>query len=94
MRPKSIASLQILRAYAALAVVFYHVVHEISVQSPDSVGHYLEEMSLRGPSGVDLFFVISGFIMLYNHKSDSSGWNSSKEFLIKRVKRIYPVYWV
>ena len=38
--------------------------------------------------GVDIFFVISGFIMMYVTE------NNQKNFLIKRIIRIVPLYWI
>jgi exopolysaccharide production protein ExoZ len=40
-----------------------------------------------GSIGVDIFFVISGFIMMYASSKDA------KKFLIKRIVRIVPLYW-
>ena len=42
----------------------------------------------RGSFGVDIFFLISGFIMMY-----TTG-NGSKHFLLKRVIRIVPLYYL
>jgi exopolysaccharide production protein ExoZ len=46
-----------------------------------------------GASGVDIFFVISGFIMFYTHDRDAKGLTHALRFLKKRCLRIYPVYW-
>jgi exopolysaccharide production protein ExoZ len=45
-----------------------------------------------GAAGVDIFFVISGFIMVYT-TSEKSGNKAALIFLKKRVLRIYPLYW-
>ncbi|RCS25656.1 acyltransferase [Phyllobacterium salinisoli] len=66
-------SIQVLRAIAALAVVFFHL-------SPSSW--------TLGAAGVDLFFVISGFIMGTVGLRDSPG-----SFMSKRIVRIVPLYW-
>ena len=71
---KQIVSIQYLRSFGALAVVASHVDHSAVV----------------GQSGVDLFFVISGFIM----------WTMSARpiaplaFLWNRMLRVVPLYWV
>ena len=41
-----------------------------------------------GAWGVDIFFVISGFIMMYITE------HNNKNFLIKRIIRIVPLYWL
>jgi len=43
--------------------------------------------------GVDLFFVISGFIMVYISWNKPRGIKAVSEFLFSRVFRIYPLYW-
>jgi exopolysaccharide production protein ExoZ len=52
------------------------------------VGHFF---SIVGNFGVDIFFVISGFIMFYTLKRDHY---SAREFLLRRILRIVPVYWL
>ena len=66
-----IKGIQLLRAIAALAVVFYHC-------------HFLNMET--GTFGVDIFFVISGFIIAYmvNQNTD--------QFLLKRAIRVVPLY--
>ena len=46
--------------------------------------------SVVGRSGVDIFFAISGFVMVY---VTSSRLRSPKEFILARIIRIVPVYW-
>jgi peptidoglycan/LPS O-acetylase OafA/YrhL len=43
--------------------------------------------------GVDIFFVISGFIMMYIHGNDFQRKNISINFLKKRIIRVIPLYW-
>jgi exopolysaccharide production protein ExoZ len=48
-----------------------------------------------GMMGVDLFFVISGFIMVYITRDwREGGGRKVPEFLFARITRIYPLYWV
>ena len=48
-----------------------------------------------GITGVDIFFVISGFIMVYvTHKWSHSAARHIPEFLFARAGRIYPLYWI
>lgn len=78
-----IIPIQYLRGVAALLVVS---VHSIEQQS------WLKDMFpfTFGHSGVDLFFVISGFIMVYSTHNRNI---SSKAFIANRLKRIAPLYW-
>lgn len=76
-----------LRALAALAVCLYHFGRE----SITSIGTISSAVSF-GYLGVDVFFVISGFViplMLYRMKYRFSDYGS---FLIARFLRLYPAY--
>jgi exopolysaccharide production protein ExoZ len=83
-------SLQVLRALAAVAVVLYHaqiLCHKYG-RGPSSTEALLGE---AGSHGVDLFFVLSGFVILYTiHNTNSSPVG----FLVRRLIRIVPLYWV
>ena len=70
-----------LRGFAALFVLFFH----FSMFRPQSeFGFFL------GISGVDLFFIISGFVIFMSIDSRKNG----QEFLLLRFIRLYPIYWV
>lgn len=88
-----IESLQVLRAVAALLVVASH----ISIQLYGSYGSALPNFFLWlrdfGSTGVDIFFVISGFIMLYSTRSLSESKWSVGVFFMRRLIRIVPLYW-
>jgi exopolysaccharide production protein ExoZ len=85
-RPKNqrlIVSLQYLRGVAAMMVVFCH--------GWDQLPWFKEWMPNIAQSGVDLFFVISGFIMVFvTASAGSSAWG----FLKMRIIRIVPLYWL
>ena len=75
--------LQIVRAVAALSVVFYHVGQEFGVT-------VIRGIKLSwGIAGVDLFFVISGFIIARTMSRCPTG----REFAVRRIARILPLYW-
>ncbi|TXC73922.1 acyltransferase [Sphingorhabdus soli] len=70
-------SVQYLRGLAATAVVFKHAAHP-------PYEHVLGY-------GVDLFFVISGFVMVVSTSGRDIG---VAKFLTKRAKRVLPIWWV
>ncbi len=82
-------SVQCLRAIAALFVVGFHstlLLHDNFV--PDF------KVWENGNSGVDLFFVISGFIMVVSSRrlfGYADGWH---RFIVLRLVRIVPMYWL
>jgi exopolysaccharide production protein ExoZ len=81
--PRVIVSLQYLRGVAAMMIVFCHAFDQLP---------WLKAMAPNvGLSGVDLFFVISGFIMVFvTTDAASSAWN----FFRMRIIRIVPLYWL
>jgi exopolysaccharide production protein ExoZ len=81
--------LQILRGVAASMVVGHHYVAS-QVERDEEVRPWIEGV---GGSGVDIFFVISGFIMMMT-QSDPQKTNSARQFLWRRLVRIAPLYWV
>lgn len=83
-----INNLQILRAFAALNVVLFHTI-AISDTYSFKTDFFLF-IAGWGANGVDIFFVISGFVMLYTQMNVK---RSVYEFLKSRIIRIVPIYW-
>jgi exopolysaccharide production protein ExoZ len=81
--PGKLDSVQHLRAIAALGVVFYHALWNHSGEP--------STLLRMGAAGVDLFFVISGFIMWYTAASRDE---PARTFISKRILRIVPLYWL
>jgi len=73
-----------LRGIAALAVVFFHLLSEY----PRRYGGIDYDIFRFGSYGVQLFFVISGFVIFMSLKK-----NELKPFIVSRITRLYPVYW-
>ena len=79
-----ILPVQYLRGIAAMMVVWHHA----TAQIPAVAALF---PSAFGTSGVDLFFVISGFIMVVTtHGSAMTPW----QFLKRRMVRVIPPYWI
>jgi exopolysaccharide production protein ExoZ len=89
----TIASVQILRFIAALIVVLDHCEYVGgTIADRQKMSFYFP--AFPGRLGVDIFFVISGFIMVYI-SSDGKGWTTAPiEFFSGRWKRIVPIYLV
>lgn len=85
-------SLQFFRGIAALAVVAYHC--NISTQAFISdFPKGAENIFSLGYLGVDFFFVLSGFIIMYAHRFDKKNSIAIKKYLYKRSTRVYLPYW-
>jgi exopolysaccharide production protein ExoZ len=85
VKSKNLPSLQILRFVAAFSVVLFHLGSGIAVElgSSDNVFDF-------GTVGVDIFFVLSGFIISYTARPERGiGY-----FAIRRFARVVPLYWL
>jgi peptidoglycan/LPS O-acetylase OafA/YrhL len=87
--PKTLFTIQALRAIAAAAVVSYHVLFMLV----HSAG-YAFNVTTIGGTGVDLFFLISGFIMIYTNFDAFGRPGAPASFMRRRVIRVVPLYWV
>ncbi len=94
---ENLALIQVFRGIAALAVALHHSAHRVQAL-PDVVGAVQPFWLGRfvnmevGAVGVDLFFVISGFIMTYT--TPRAAAPRPGPFLRRRFIRIYPLYWI
>lgn len=78
--------IQILRGVAASLVFIFHLVVIADLYTPAALRHWVE----FGQIGVDLFFVISGFVMSYSVR-DLRGPDEAAIFLSRRLWRIAPL---
>lgn len=87
-KTSKINTLQAVRAFAAIGVMLFHGADMIN----DRLGYlFLNNIFMVGFSGVDVFFVLSGFIILYTF---SLAKYDTASFLKRRFIRIYPIYWL
>ena len=88
-RPESssLVSIQALRAIAALLVFWGHAINAVTAEVAG------EFPPLYGPFGVDLFFVISGFVMVYSSERLFGQPGAPTRFFVRRLARIVPLYW-
>lgn len=83
-----------MRGIAAMMVVLFHF---ISFQS--SEGFLVESESIRkistfGAQGVELFFMISGFVIFLSLRRANYSYKNLWQYLKKRIVRIIPLYWL
>ena len=84
-------SLEIGRFIAALLVVLFHV----DSAGHKFYGHYFADNIFRsGHAGVEFFFVLSGFIIFYVHRKDIENATGGASFMMRRIVRIIPMYWL
>jgi peptidoglycan/LPS O-acetylase OafA/YrhL len=75
-------NIQVLRMVAALMVVIFHATERSSRYSLPG-----------GGAGVDVFFAISGFVMVVSTQELRKKTDAPRTFMIRRLLRILPLYW-
>ncbi len=89
---KKFENIQALRGVAVIMVVLCHLqgVETFFGSGPG----LLPKFFLHGAYGVDIFFVISGFIMATITRGQFQNLNNAARFAFHRITRIYPLYWL
>ncbi len=85
-------SIQILRATAALAVIWSHSTLEL-LRFTDVDLRTFSSLSSMGRMGVDIFLVISGFVMVYVSSRHFQEAGEASRFVLRLIIRVVPVYW-
>jgi exopolysaccharide production protein ExoZ len=89
---RKIESVQGLRAAAAFSVAVLHTLHDAIPLDPGGFAARWHD-ALPWQAGVDLFFVVSGFVMVHA-SADLFGRRSAPlVFMTRRLARIVPLYW-
>jgi exopolysaccharide production protein ExoZ len=88
-----LANVQVCRALAALIVVVGHSLHDLDTIAARA-GLAPVGASINWGAGIDIFFVISGFIMVYVAGPDFTAPGASWRFLGRRLARVAPLYWL
>ncbi len=95
MKIGKLHSIQALRGIAAFLVVLFHcaeIQREGLGVEREAERNLLSGFWDQGYAGVDLFFVISGFVMVWvSHKYTRQDIG---KFVYNRVTRIYPLWWI
>lgn len=85
-------SIQVMRALAALMVVAFHSGREMAADGRAG-GALFATLGILD-FGVDLFFVISGFIIAYISSEAPANPATARRFILKRIIRVVPTYWI
>lgn len=95
MTMKKNSDIQVLRGWAVLGVVLHHILYGALFPwggAPASVLHWF-----GGGAGVDLFFVISGYVIARGLVPQLAGartpWRKVLSFWGRRIKRLWPAAW-
>jgi len=96
VRSGEIKALTGLRIIAAVWVVFFHFRPLLRLASPE-FSDALAPVLDRGAQGVDLFFILSGFVLTWNYlerMGETFSVRATVHFLWLRLARVWPIYLV
>jgi peptidoglycan/LPS O-acetylase OafA/YrhL len=83
-----------IRGLAILLVVFYHYIYGTVARNTGGLPGFITAVFPLSWSGVDLFFVLSGFLIGGILMDQRESGNYFKTFYIRRVCRIVPLYFI
>lgn len=86
--------LDFLQAFRGISAVMVTVLHIRIHQNNPPANSLYDWLFAPGAAGVDLFFIISGFIMVYTTRGSDGSAQYFYSYMVKRVSRIFPVYMV
>lgn len=89
---KRFENIQVLRGIAITGVVVFHVM--LMEKKWGGGQRLLDDLWAIGQSGVDLFFIISGFVLMISAPRRYRKVEDIPTFFLNRVSRIYPLYWL
>lgn len=78
-----------LRAYAAVSIIFFHLIGSGGVSVPDSISFIKTHFGF----GVPLFFVVSGFSLAYGYWGRLSNEGQLYPYFLRRFARIAPLFY-
>jgi peptidoglycan/LPS O-acetylase OafA/YrhL len=86
-------TVQVMRGVAALMVVIGHGQSAVALVVVSGGGRFTRSALIPWGAGVDMFFVISGFIMVHASTRSFGRAGARIDFLKRRLIRIVPLYW-
>lgn len=89
-----LVSIQALRALAAIMVVFHHAQNDAGRAAAEIGAPFERFFPLPWAAGVDLFFVVSGFVMVFSSEKMFAVPGGAGQFMSRRIARIVPLYWL
>jgi peptidoglycan/LPS O-acetylase OafA/YrhL len=84
---------QALRALAAMGVAFEHTSHDALATGIAAPLLLTLKSWLPWSAGVDVFFVVSGFVITLSSRAFFGRRDGPARFLARRIARIVPIYW-
>lgn len=92
--PGRFATIDGLRGIAAMSVVFYHLYGHLKEAVADWLPHFIAVILGEASVGIEVFFVISGFVIAHTISPNKVTGSFVARFALRRSLRLDPPYWV
>lgn len=86
--------LSMVHIFRAIAVIFILIGHANKVFHMYFNYDWFNMAEWARTGGIDFFFLVSGFMIYYLYHKDIGIREKAKGFLLKRIIKIYPIYWI
>ncbi len=86
--------LSLVHIFRAVAVIFILIGHANKVFNIYLNYDWFNMSQWERTGGIDFFFLVSGFMLYYLYHKDIGVPGKAKVFLVKRIVKIYPIYWL
>ncbi|MHB9399791.1 acyltransferase family protein [Mesorhizobium sp. RSR380A] len=90
---ETLTQVQVLRALAASSVALRHAQHDAATLELQAGRTFQSWNPIPWSAGVDIFFVISGLIMVHTSRQLFAKPGGARLFISRRIARIVPLYW-
>jgi exopolysaccharide production protein ExoZ len=90
---KKVGKLELVESFRAISAFFIVLFHATELFQLKFNREFLFNLFKFGDSGVDFFFVLSGFVLFFSQAKYIGNQSKFKDFIFKRFIRIYPIYW-
>lgn len=88
-----ILHIESMRAIAAMMVLLFHFISYNNAANFLVDNEEVRHWSEFGAQGVEMFYIISGYVMMLSLTRKNYKWPSYGRYVLKRVLRIIPLYW-
>ncbi|REJ10265.1 acyltransferase [Halobacillus trueperi] len=94
MKQSNSGKLEIIQISRALAILFVLIGHANNNFYQEIGYDWFNVAQWERTGGVDFFFIVTGFMIYYLYNKYAGNKEKATQFLIKRILRIFPLYWI